>query len=431
MTPQSNTEEILKRKRDSLNQVVEPWLDSVRGDREGFRRMTSQTAAVVNLLDSLLEKIDSDLGDYSGDPQPLENRILAAWQFWHGYREKFTQRETPVYEQFLRAADELAWVCYVPARTAALAPDDPACKEPPLVYFSSEASPFVDPRATRYQPDGVPARLIQAYGWPEAASKLPFALIGVPWFQLGFLPGGLAIAHEVGHSVESDFGIGPELAKAIVAAGVSEPTSHHWFRWRGEMFADLWGCLALGPAFVASLSDILLPRQRGNPDISLLGEYPPAVLRVWWNIQVLEELQFGKAGSDYTDSVWSLWQNAKAAAGIGDPLWDESRMIAAKWLTSSFAAFLGKKLGQILCFSEDNFRAASEQAQRALQSRACGHGDIRVLWASIQMAFVVEATQQLLQEILRACSNAPRAVPATFSPAARAAYVRKMAREII
>ena len=126
--------------------------------------------------------------------------------------------------------------------------------------------------------------MTQSYGWPAAAMRLPFSLIGVPWFQSGFLPGALAIAHEVGHAVESDFDLAPNLQDLIETALSSSSTRQsHWKRWAGEMFADLWGCLAVGPAFTRALAELLVSRNESSLSVNLTGEYPPPPLRVWWN----------------------------------------------------------------------------------------------------------------------------------------------------
>lgn len=418
MTSADRSKNLLERKFAALSSVAKPWLDKLSQEPH-LKRMTSQTEAVTLTLQSLIAGIERDLKSHTGDPRPLENRIVAAWQFWNGYRAKFDQRRDEGLEQFLRGADELAWLCYKPARTAALKADDPACKEPPLIYLSSQTSPFVDPRATRYQPEGIPERLIQAYGWPKAATLLPFPVIGVPPYQCNVLPAALAIIHEVGHAVESDFGVEPRLKDLIQnTAGLSAANATAWERWSSEMFADYWGCLGAGGSFVQSLSDFLLPAYTANPDDSLTTEYPPPPLRIWWNVKVLESLKCSGG-----NEVWSEWktQTQPTATFLID-----AKLIATQWTEAQFVQFGGKKLREVLYFSNAQAKDAGVQAANAVGDIATSHNDVRVLWAAIQSAFTEKATVRLLEVIFKKCEDSPRKVEPKSIAAGRNQYLTQM-----
>ena len=364
--------ENLKRKQSSLNTVVQPWLGQ-NHENPNFPRMSSQTSAAVNLLRGVLEGIEAEITSGKLAPSTIEHRILGGYQFWNVFQSKFAQRLQKDLERFLKAADELAWLAYLPARNVAPGGEEQR-KEPPLVYFSDEASPFVDGRGQRFQPAGIPAYLIESYGWPAASRRLPFAMIGVPWFQLGFLPGALAIAHEVGHSVEDDFALGEPL-KALITAAAPQRAST-WNSWTGEMFADLWACLALGPAFVHALADTLWLQYQLDPSAQS-KEYPPPPLRIWWNIEVLHQ-------NGYETSLTGIWPDVAKFDAQSD-LGVDAKQIAKQWLTHSFAEFGNRTLPAVLNFDAVQQETAKSQAASAKANKADQNSDVRALWSAIRV----------------------------------------------
>jgi hypothetical protein len=408
--------DVLWRKYKSLQQMLEPWKKEASAGR-AFPRHQSQTYAVATLLAGLQERIEADLALPENPPRParplntstIENRILTAYQIWNVFRLKFAQRLEPHLEKFLRAADELAWLCYLPAQTTAYGKSDPRCKEPPLVYFSAEASPMIDPRDGRFQPDGVPAQLVAAYGWPEAATRLPFALIGLPWYQTGFLPGALAIAHEIGHAVEEDFRLGDQLmellATTVATIGIRTVV---WKRWQHEMFADLWGVLCLGPSYGLMLSDFLWPRHQESPSVNLTGQYPPAVLRVHWTCCVIRTIA-DRAFVAQADELWVHWHQLDEF-GFDAAFLDDAVAICGAWLGAEYAGLGNRQLERVITFTRAQDADAHEEATkaRAQPPVASTHRDVRVLWAAVQRAFDSAATDILLGRIRAAASNKPR-----------------------
>jgi len=424
MTPSERARVGLSRKQQALKDVVQPWLNQDHVNPR-FPRMTSQTKAAINLLNGLIARIDNDIKAAAIQPGPVESRILGAYQFWNVFRLKFTQRLQPELEPFLKAADELAWLCYKPARDSAIDAGDPRCKEPPLVYFSGEASPFVDSRNARFHPEGIPSILLQSYGWPDAATRLPFSLIGVPWFQSGFLPGALAIAHEVGHAVESDFGLGPILQELTdTALGSSIARQSYWKRWTGEMFADLWGCLALGPSFASALAELLGSRYQPDASQILSSEYPPPPLRVWWNCKVLE-------ANGFEASVRELWPHSTDRV-FEQPFLDDAERIAGVWLEANFSGLGERKLPGVLNFTSQQQANATAQAETARKRKADQSSDVRALWAAVQFAWNREPTEIILSRIVAACDSAVRErKPIVVANEGRAKYVHALGYEIL
>ena len=76
-------------------------------------------------------------------------------------------------------------------------------KEPPLLFCSSNASPFIQRRNTPFLAEGVTADDMERFD--AALAFLPIPIIGVPWSQANHLPAAVVIGHEVGHAVERDF----------------------------------------------------------------------------------------------------------------------------------------------------------------------------------------------------------------------------------
>src|SRR5262249_36814252 len=132
----------------------------------------------------------------------------------------------------LRCADEFAWECYRPALECAIEanalPTKKVRREPPLVFFSDDASPFVQTRDTVILPGATEQSDILRFGRETFA--LPVPVIGVPWLHLNHLPAAATIAHEVGHTVEDDF----ELSKSLNSAFATLPEARRaaWQAWR-------------------------------------------------------------------------------------------------------------------------------------------------------------------------------------------------------
>jgi hypothetical protein len=74
------------------------------------------------------------------------------------------------------------------------------------------------------------------------------------------------LAHEVGHAIERDCDLGAALDLAADRMRLDQEAHRPaWKSWRKEVFADLYGALMAGPAFVWSLADYLA---KDEPSIS-------------------------------------------------------------------------------------------------------------------------------------------------------------------
>ena len=90
----------------------------------------------------------------------------------------------------------------------------------------------------------------------RAPVGLSLAAIAVLLFL--HLPMAVVVAHEVGHAVEHDFWLEAALTAAFAALAVPDERKVAWSAWREELFADAYGVLCCGPAYVQALMDFLL-----------------------------------------------------------------------------------------------------------------------------------------------------------------------------
>jgi hypothetical protein len=268
--------------------------------KQGLRRFWthhSQIRAFAGIIHGISRAIyqNTQAPDFAAaDAHAHAKDVLALFRIWEFFRSKLAQRLDDRYADCLYLADEFAWVCYKPAASK-------LHKEPPLVFLNGGFSPFILPRNRGFQAEFVPNELIQDETINEATERLPFPVIGVPWYQVTApweLP---VIAHEVGHSVEADLRLERDLELRI-ASVVSDPQRQaRWLGWRSEIFADFFGCCAVGPAFVSNLADFLAGTATAAEDKA----YPPLPLRLWLNFAFLGK-QFANPVKQLTDRCASL-----------------------------------------------------------------------------------------------------------------------------
>jgi len=280
-------------------------LGSLRAELDAWRELTDQRAELkrhhsqIRLLDAtlttLLAPVRKDIEAPTAAAVVLdrglawENDLLAAHSIWEVFRSKFVLRQNETFRDYLAACDDLAWACYAPALKR-FAPK--SLKEPPLVYLSATWSPFAQSRDTNFQNEvrrGTgDMKDLRGGPFERVLRKLPIPLVSLPWYQAFHLPGAIIIAHEVGHLVENDFDLRAELRGALDRADLGFADA--WQSWASEVFADVYGCLAMGPAFVGALIDLLVTRVADvRQERSLAGLHPPRALRVEVLFKVLEK----------------------------------------------------------------------------------------------------------------------------------------------
>jgi hypothetical protein len=252
-----------------------------------LRRHHKQVLAFTRMLANVRASVEPTEEQPITDLLDVRERskvVLASFRIWEFLRAKLAQRREPLLRQFLWLADEFAWLCYRPIY-------EQGFKEPPLVYLNGGYSPFTLTRREPFQAESVPQELISSRPLLEIMESLPFPVIGVPWYHVRNLADLPVIAHEVGHSVEADLGLTTAIDDAIGNAVADEAHRVRWQQWGAEIFADLYGIVACGPAFVSALANFLSTENQGvEPD-----DYPAMALRFRFNVEVLRALRYDAA----------------------------------------------------------------------------------------------------------------------------------------
>jgi hypothetical protein len=307
----------LQLKMDALQVEFDTW----RRDTEagaGFEKHQTQVAAVTGHLEGLWSRTRQlfiACGDDTllQDARNLEALLLGLRRIWEFFRSKLVQRLDQRMSPFLRAADELAWACYHPVM--AYYPE--LRRQPPLVFLNGGMSPFALSRDQAFSAELVIGESLGGATYDNILQRLPVAMIGVPYYQVAYLPDMLVVAHETGHAVASDFRLYACVQANIDAAcGTGAPRLRFWASWSHEVFADLWGCLTLGPAYVSALMDFLASdRAELDGEIpSEAGRYPPTHLRINLCVEALRQLEFAEDAA----SCEAEWRRSYRPLPISD-----------------------------------------------------------------------------------------------------------------
>src|SRR5207248_266512 len=121
---------------------------------------------------------------------------------------------------------------------------------PPVVVLEPIQSPVTYARNSLVNAPTLTA--IDPQSFPIPLVLMPPSYIGCPWLLT-------TAHHEVGHSIDRDFGLGAKLTGLLDNAlpkTTSLPDRALWQSWVGEMAADLCAVLASGGSFVWSLAEI-------------------------------------------------------------------------------------------------------------------------------------------------------------------------------
>jgi hypothetical protein len=391
------------RKLAGLEQEFASW-ETASGQNGEFRLHHSQIGRILSVLRPLRSHIANSpaapVAARSLSDREIETTALELHRIWEFFRSKFAMRTVRWLKSYLDAVDDFAWACYKPARDAAEAAGTlgaEALKEPPLLFFGGGWSPFAMPRNYPFDAERVPQEPVRTQAFVQALKKLPVPVVGIPWFQVRHLPDAVVIGHEVGHIVEDDLG----LTTTILAAMASAPAKRRdaWQAWGGEIFGDLYGQLATGPAFVSALAEVL-----GDGPAEIVAEtakgptwgaYPPTYLRMNVNFAMLRALGF-TAAADRLEAEWTASYGATHAMAVFDA---DVATVTKQLVDAKHAVLGGLAIGDVL-----SFKALQDEADVAFDALSRGAapsaGNVRALVAASQMHFAAtpagytEAVQQ-------------------------------------
>jgi hypothetical protein len=348
----------------------------------------------------------------------VERLILSEHRIWEFFRGKFIQREEAGFRRYLKVADEFAWSCYGPVQRHVYPdPANAARKEPPLVYFNGGSSPFSFSRGREFKPEDVPFAGEGLTGTELAvANLLPIPLVGIPWYQIAHLPEAVVIGHEVGHIVEDDFGLTGRLEvllhEAVAEAG-AERRQGAWSAWLGEVFADVYGCLSAGPAFVGALMDFLTRDFAELSEESKTeedwGRYPTTYLRGRILIRILEEMGFNREAAGYKD-LWGNFSSSMPPEFVDDINFLVPKLMSAPLFDGATPGVAGKSLREVFNFTRRQQDAVVSTVEQLEKGLTLTTRDVRVLFAAARTSFEADPKRFTLkgyEELLLARLEAP------------------------
>jgi hypothetical protein len=368
MTELENARWLLRQRLLALARELRHWKAvSRRSGLPLFWTHNSQIRAFALIIHNLSAAIYRNTRDpeFTADDARANARdVLALFRIWEFFRGKLAQRLDDRHAESLELADEFAWVCYQAAAAQIY-------KEPPLMFLNGGFSPLTLPRNRRFDPEYVPNELIQGDEFTAATARLPFPVIGIPWYQ-AVAPWELpVIAHEVGHSIEGDLRLENDLRHRIEVAVANPEHRERWKGWCTEIFADFYACRAMGPVFVSNLAEFLEGAGLADTDKS----YPPASVRLGLNLEFL--------GDEFPEQVVKLRQRWAAMLEIPAEYRDYADTEAPR-VAKEFASL---QLG-LTRFSANDYRNAYTLASHALApNRIDGLHDVRTVAAALRIAY--------------------------------------------
>lgn len=317
----------LKRRVDSLPQEVAVWKQATEQQLDKNSHF-SQLQAIEVLISALVAKqqallaaLDPNLGTEAFTTASLDliRSIIKAQAFWDFFRDKLDLRHSPQHKEPLWVADTIAWDCHRPVLDAAVALGiikPHALREPPLVYCTAEYSPATWVRGSRPN-DG------RRYDLGEAL--LPIPVIEIPWDHVGSAWEFLSLHHEVGHDIEADLRLRPDLkatlGKVLADGHVPSDRVKAWLDWQAEVFADLCALRLAGPAFGDVLMHLLMLPPADVKSFDKDDPHPTPYLRMLMVAAYCRTLASSPAIQDHATKLEQHWR-ALYGATSGDPQLD-------------------------------------------------------------------------------------------------------------
>jgi hypothetical protein len=381
----------LQAKLASVEAEFKRWCGVSERDQP-LRKHHSQIRRVTRALDALRSRIAQDVEVAAGDDvlaqaRRIERSILELHRLWDYFRSKLALRSVTWFQQPLYAVDELAWACYQPLQLAVARGRPTGLKEPPLSFFNGGWSPFAAGRGRVYEPERVEGALLSMTSARDAIRKLPIPVVGIPWYLAEHLPDSPVVCHEIGHVAEQDFGLTEAIEAALNGAAVPAERRPAWRSWRSEVFADVYGCLGAGPAFVSALMGFLTD----NPVVIAAqqlaapgwGKYPTTDLRMAFNFEVLRLMKLD-ASAGALERQWSTYYGGDRMSAFRADL----EPVAEALLRTPLAPLGdGVALADVLRFDQVAQSGAEGQAHDLLAKKTPDPTDARRLHAAVRLAF--------------------------------------------
>lgn len=182
-----------------------------------------------------------------------------------------------------------------------------------------------------------------SYTWRQHAHqannfgrRLPLSMMAVPRNCTAQPWNLVAVAHEVGAHIYSDLDLAWEIVNKLqtesVNSGVSVQSAQLWARWHGILFADIFGTLKLGPAYVGGMIELLGTDVRTAVALDPNAPMPPPYIRWHVMLQTLHLLSFQDQAGELSNQIHMLCGDPNQLAQQCGPNWvtllNECRAIA-------------------------------------------------------------------------------------------------------
>lgn len=415
----------LRAKAASLRRELDYWR-GLAAAGEPMEKHQSQIESICRLLQASIdaayeridaaERTDDALTEWSAQ---LEQIILELHRIWGFFRAKLTLRHAEWYRTYLTIADEFAWNCYRPARDAAV--EDGLIelrdvKAPPLVFFSGSASPYAMSRHVAFHSEIPHENGVGFREFKALLQSLPIPVVGVPWYQIDHLPDLVVVGHEVGHTVEDDLHLTDllheELDHRLNRRQVPSERREAWHAWLGEIFADVYGTLATGAAYVGGQADFLCTSAASIAEEEPprgYGSYPTVYVRMLLAFEVLRQMGLTAEAQDRRES----WLNEHPVHHL-QPFEADIELVVAGVLEREYVG--ERTLPEIVRLRPYDAQQAEEDADRVLTRRAPNSSDVRTLVAAARLAFerdpetyrTIDADGRFKQALLALVEEGPR-----------------------
>lgn len=312
-----------------------------------------------------------DRAGYEARLFDLLNAIVASQRAWDFFRSKLELRRSNRFKRRLRVADIVAIDCYDAALKQALAnswlaQDD--VREPPLTYLSPEISPMTWVRGARPS-DGRTEEL--------EGKTLPIPVIELPFDHLANVWEFLSLHHEVGHEIDADLKLLPEIKGKLTAAlqanvNIPDVRKRRWSGWLSEILADLIALQLGGPAFADMLLHMLLLPQTAVTTIVLGDVHPNHYLRIRLASAYIHTMAdaadaSGDAGfatrlRSHADGIDALWAGLYGAPTDLQAYLADIPLVISAVMDSDLPVLGGNKLRSLIPYTSDQDRDVREAA---------------------------------------------------------------------
>jgi hypothetical protein len=254
----------LNRRAHLLQEELDLWEQLANSPESGMGIHRSQLEAIEILYRGFQRKLEQRLQatvdvqghgeEFSVAVVALEQQLMAAHGVMAVFRMILGQRsDNRFFRQALDAADLVAADCYKLCVDHALAWKATSKEEvrvPPLTYLNTMYSPAAITRTGRFG----------AFKMPMDGNlnlRLPIGVVSLPFHHTEAIWTFASLYHEVGHQLDTDFGLRSGLREQLDKRLAGSPRKPYWSRRLLELVADAFGVLLGGEGYARLLVKLL------------------------------------------------------------------------------------------------------------------------------------------------------------------------------